>query len=74
MNKKRKEQINKLAEQLESLKEELDSILEEEQEYYDNIPENLQGGERAEKSDEAISALEDATSYLGDCFDSLTDI
>lgn len=57
MNRKRRERI-------EFFQGELQSILEEEQEYFDNIPENLQESERAQQSEKAISNLEEAISLL----------
>lgn len=42
----------------------LESVRDEEQEAYDNMPENFQNGERGEKSQAAIDALENAISEL----------
>jgi hypothetical protein len=58
-------------EQLEELKAGLEYLMEEEEEYRDNIPENLQGSERYEKADEACSNLEDAISDLEDVISSI---
>ena len=58
-------------EQLESLKDELEGLLEEEEEYRDNIPENLQGSKRYEKAEDACSNLEDAVSTLEDVISSI---
>ena len=38
----------------------LENLKDEEQDYYDNIPENLQYSRRAEASEEAIENLEEA--------------
>jgi predicted RNase H-like HicB family nuclease len=44
----------------------LDGILWDEQNYYDNIPENLQYSERATTSEEAIENIEEALEYLNE--------
>lgn len=63
------EVIAKLAD-LDSLKAELyeaiESLKDEEQEYYDNMPEGLQGSDRGYAAEEAVSNLEDALSALDD--------
>lgn len=79
MNKQRRKQITELIEQLESLKSQIeeidiDSIRSEEQDYRDNMPENLQNSEKAYNVDEAISQLEDADSCLGGAVSSIEDI
>lgn len=47
----------------------LDSIKDDEQDYYDNIPENLQYSQRAEDSEQAIEHMEDALSLLNEVYD-----
>ena len=44
----------------------LEDVLYAEEDAYDNIPENLQGSWRAEESEEAIDALNDAIDLLTD--------
>ena len=44
----------------------LEDVLYAEEDAYDNIPENLQGSWRAEESEEAIDALNDAIELLTD--------
>lgn len=44
----------------------LENILWDEQNYYDNIPENLQYSQRAEASEEAIENIEEALSCLNE--------
>ena len=44
----------------------LEDVLYAEEDAYDNIPENLQGSWRAEESEEAIDALNDAIDLLRD--------
>jgi flagellar biosynthesis chaperone FliJ len=45
---------------LEEARSLLSDIRDEEQEYYDNMPESLQGGEKGDKANEAVNALESA--------------
>ena len=47
----------------------LDNIKDDEQDYYDNIPENLQYSQRAEDSEEAIEQLEEALDLLNEAYD-----
>ncbi len=66
MNKNRRAEINKAIALLEQIKgplEDAKSIIEsaadEEREYYDNMPENMQSGERGEQASAAADALEE---------------
>ena len=45
MNNPRRKALSQLKEQIEEIQSVLEELLEEEQEYLDNIPENLQGSE-----------------------------
>ena len=47
---------------------ELESIKDDEQDYYDNIPENLQSSQRAEDSEAAIENLDEALDMLNDVY------
>lgn len=71
MNNDRRARIKDLIGQLEGFKNEAEDILSEEQDYYDNIPENLQMSVRAETAEAAISNLEDAISAMDDAISSL---
>ncbi len=73
MNKARRKNLASLIERLEELKTELESItvdLEElkveELEYMDNIPENMQSGERYEIAEAAFDAMENALDSLNE--------
>lgn len=55
------------------MKSELESIRDDEQDYYDNIPENLQESERAMASEEAIDYLESSLDNLENIVDDLTE-
>ena len=51
---------------LETIRDIIQDILDEEQDSFDNMPENLQGSERGENSENAIASLEDALNSLED--------
>lgn len=74
MNKARRKNIQDVVDQLEELKSALEGIQSEEEEYRDNIPENLQGSERYEKADEACDALGEAVDGLEDVITSLGEL
>lgn len=74
MNDKRRQAIKELRTQLENCQAALDNLLDEEQEYYDNIPDNLKMSSRAINSELYISALEDCLSGLDDAIEELYNI
>lgn len=80
MNNTRRKAIQKIIERLEELNDEVSSIYEdveavfdEEEEYKDNIPENLQGSERYEIAECACDSLENAKCSLDNLDSYLTD-
>ncbi len=74
MNKERRNRISVVNSRLNVLAEELRSIKEEEENYYDNIPENLQGSMRAEESEEAIDLLDEVVDKIEEIVDQLREI
>lgn len=54
------------ANEVDAIKHDLESILYDEENYMDNIPENLQGGYRYEKAEEACDNLQSALDALED--------
>lgn len=64
MNKVRRKNLQSIADQLEYLKTQIEDICSDEEEYRDNIPENMQGSERYEKADTACDNLSDAVDNL----------
>jgi len=75
MNNDRRKRIDAILKDLEVLTKAIDGlpsvddlnsniqeIADEERETYDNMPENMQGGEKGEAADAAASALEEAAS------------
>lgn len=57
MNKDRRNAIRALSEQIENIKNDIESIQGDEQEYFDNMPENFQMGDKGEAASNAIAAL-----------------
>lgn len=64
MNKIRRNKLEALREQLQDIRYQIEDILEEEQDCLDNIPENLQGTERYEKAENAVSMLEEVIDHI----------
>ena len=71
MNNIRRNSLTDIKDRIESLKSDLETLLEEENDYLDNIPENMQGGERYEKAENAVSSLENAVSSLEEAMDDI---
>lgn len=59
-----KQNIDRLVELAEDIRTDLETIRDDEQEYLDNMPESLQAGDKGEKAEAAISALEDVINEL----------
>lgn len=81
MNKPRRKQIQDVIEKLSSLQSEMEVLIEEiegiqadEEEYRDNMPENLQGSERYERADTACDALESAKDSLEESKDNIDEV
>jgi prefoldin subunit 5 len=60
MNKERRKAIEALSSRLDELKGEIESLMQEEQEYFDNMPESFQGGDKGATAESAIEALQEA--------------
>ena len=74
MNKERKKQLRQWSQKAEALKNELENILWDEQNYYDNIPENLQLSSRAEYSEESIGYMEEAIESIDEAINKVDEI
>ena len=64
MNKNRRKKIQEVAEQIDLLKGEVEDILSEEEEYRDNIPENMQSSERYDTAEAACDNLQNAVDSI----------
>ncbi len=80
MNSERRKQISTAISNLTSLKEKfedekntIESLKDEEQEYYDNMPESFQQGDKGSASEEAISSLDAALEELSEIESRLED-
>lgn len=71
MNKQRRKKLEQLKEQCETLMEKLEDILAEEEEYRENIPENLQSGRRCQIADDSCEALSSAVDSLQETISSI---
>ncbi|MBR2453373.1 MAG: hypothetical protein IKB35_00050 [Clostridia bacterium] len=69
MNKVRRKELQELYDIISEAKDRLEMLHDEEEEYMENIPENLQSSERYEKAEAAVSALESAISSLEEALD-----
>ena len=74
MNKQRKSEIKTQIVRLNSLICDVQKILDDENDYYDNIPENLQTSLRADMSEEAIEQLTEAIDNLNEALDCMKSI
>lgn len=80
MNKERRKEISEVHEKirqaqaiLSEVAEELESIKSYEEEYYDNMPEGIQAGEKGDKAQEAIDNLASAFDTLGSINDEINE-
>lgn len=71
MNKIRRKSLQNIIEQLEEVKGSLEDLQAEEEEYRDNMPENLCGSEKYEKADDAIANIEDAINDIEEAINSI---
>jgi len=71
MNKERRKQLDELASKINEVKDELESIMKDEEEYRDNMPENLQGSERYEMADTACYEMQSALDSLDEAISSI---
>lgn len=69
MNKQRRAAIQGISDQLESLCSALEELKDEEQEYIENMPENLRSSERCDTAEQAVSYLEYALINISEAVD-----
>ncbi len=73
MNAQRRKAIAALQSKLEDLAGEVTAIAEEEREYYDNMPEAFQQGEKGDAAESAASTLEEVAGELENLVSQLDD-
>jgi uncharacterized coiled-coil DUF342 family protein len=66
MNKERRKQIDEIVGELKDIEERLQTLKDEEQETYDNMPENMQAGEKGEAMQQVVENLDSAVSSVGE--------
>ena len=71
MNVERRKEIDRAVELIEQAQQILAVAAEEEQDYFDNIPEAFQDGERGERANEAAEALEEVATNMADAMETL---
>lgn len=69
MNKVRRKELQELYDIISETKDRLEMLHDKEEEYKDNIPENLQSSERYERAEAAVDALGSAVSSLEEALD-----
>lgn len=74
MNKQRRQKIKEIRQRIENCKNDLRVVLDEEQDYFDNMPENLQGSLRGSDSEEAIDVMENCIDELDEVINGLIGI
>jgi hypothetical protein len=74
MNAKRRKAISELLSRLDSLKNELEILRDEEQEYFDNMPDSLQQGEKGDTAAEEVSSMDDAINSMDEACSSLEEM
>lgn len=73
MNKARRTKLHKAIELLEQVNSILEDCNQEENEYYDNMPESFQSGEKGDKAQQAISSIDDAYNQIEDTISFIED-
>lgn len=74
MNDTRRKAIKEVMDRLESIKEDLECIIEEEDEYRDNMPDNLKNSERYETSEMDSSYLSEVLESVESAIGNLENI
>lgn len=74
MNKSRRQQLKEWIKRVNIIKAELESILSDEEEYFDTMPENLQGSTNGANSEEAIDKMNIAIACCEEAVESIEEI
>ncbi len=64
MNDARRKELERARVLIAEARDILDTAATEERDYYDNMPENMQGGDKGTKADEVADTLEEVTSDI----------
>ena len=71
MNNIRRKALGELQAKLDNIKGDIELLRDEEQEYIDNMPESLQGGDKASMAENAVSNMDDAINSLDEAVSSI---
>lgn len=69
MNNARRVRLAKIVEQIDGIRADVEELRDAEEEAFDGLPESIQAGERGDRMQDAIGALEEALSSLEDAQD-----
>ena len=72
MNNTRRKSLRELIERTEGIKLEIEELRTEEEEYYNNMPEACQDGEKGDRAQTVIEYLDEAMTAAGDMIENLT--
>ena len=72
MNNARRKHLRDLIEKMEGIKSEIEEIRTEEEEYYNNMPEAFQDGDKGDRAQTVIEYLDEAMTAAGDVIENLT--
>lgn len=72
MNNTRRKHLRDLIEKTEGTKSEIEEIRTEEEEYYNNMPEAFQDGDKGDRAQTVIEYLDEAMTAAGDVIENLT--
>lgn len=72
MNNTRRKNLRELIEKTEGIKQGIEELRTEEEEYYNNMPETFQDGEKGDRAQTVIEYLDEAMTAAGDVIENLT--
>jgi hypothetical protein len=72
MNNTRRKNLRELIEKTEGIKQGIEELRTEEEEYYNNMPEAFQDGEKGDRAQTVIEYLDEAMTAAGDVIENLT--
>ncbi|MFQ6940616.1 MAG: hypothetical protein ACLR8T_13125 [Alistipes finegoldii] len=72
MNNTRRKSLRELIETTEGIKSKIEELRTEEEEYYNNMPESFQDGEKGDRAQTVIEYLDEAMTAAGDVIENLT--
>lgn len=74
MNKSRRAEIQKVIDALQELEAKIEELRDEEWEYYDNMPESIQSGEKGDAVTECVDTMDYAISSIQDAVSNLEEV